>query len=216
MPAESLQIAVLIYPGFTALDVVGPFEILHRLPGAETHFVAKEVGPVLNDSGNLSLVATRSLADLPSPDLLLVGGGMAGTQAAMADGEVLEWIRHAHESTRFTVSVCTGSLILGAAGLLAGKPASCHWAAGDMLSAVGATYKAERWVQEGKIVTAAGVSAGIDVALFLAAEIAGRPVAETLQLATEYDPAPPFDAGSPQSAGPEIVKAALGGLQRES
>ena len=210
-----MNIAILIYPGFTSLDVVGPYEILHRLPGAQTTFVALEPGPVPNDSGHLSVVAEASIDDVPSPDLLLVGGGMAGTRRAMQEPRILDWIRKAHETTRYTVSVCTGSLILGAAGLLQDKTATSHWGAAEELAKVGATYTDQRYIQEGKIITAAGVSAGIDMALYLASEIAGEGVAQALQLATEYDPQPPFNSGSVKKASPEILALVTQGLAAE-
>ncbi|MEM6793153.1 MAG: DJ-1/PfpI family protein [Acidobacteriota bacterium] len=206
--SENLTVALLIYPGFTSLDVVGPYEILHMLPGAETFFVAEKPGPVTNDGGSLTLVASRSLDEVPSADVVVVGGGVEGTLAAAQNPAILSWVRRVHNSARMTFSVCTGSLILGAAGLLAGRRACTHWAARELLEKTGASYCEERYHLDGTILTAAGVSAGLDAALFLVSELRQRSSAEMIQLVTEYDPAPPFTAGSTRSAPPEIVTAA--------
>jgi putative intracellular protease/amidase len=199
-----MNTAILLYDGFTALDAIGPYEVLSRLPGARATFVASEPGPVRTDNGMLSLVAERSLQDVPAPEIVLVPGG-PGEVAARAGGPALQWLRSAHETSKWTTSVCTGSLILAAAGLLDCKRATSHWLALDALSALGADAVSERVVFDGKIVTAAGVSAGIDMALTLAAQIAGDEVAQAIQLGIEYDPQPPFDAGSPEKAPAEIV-----------
>jgi transcriptional regulator GlxA family with amidase domain len=199
-----MNTAILLYDGFTALDAIGPYEVLSRLPGARATFVASEPGPVRTDNDMLSLVAERSLREMPAPEIVLVPGG-PGEVAARAGGPVLEWLRAAHETSTWTTSVCTGSLILAAAGLLAGKRATTHWLAMEKLGELGALASSERVVFDGKIVTAAGVSAGIDMALALAAQIAGEQVAQAIQLGIEYDPQPPFDAGSPQRAPAEIV-----------
>jgi transcriptional regulator GlxA family with amidase domain len=199
-----MQIAILLYDKVTALDAIGPYEVLSRLPGAKLAFVASEAGEVRTDNGMLTLVAERAIADVPSLDIVLVPGG-PGEVAARAGGEVLEWLRAAHETTTWTTSVCTGSLILAAAGLLEGKRATSHWLALETLRSLGADAVAERVVFDGKIVTAAGVSAGIDMALALVARVAGDEVAQAIQLGIEYDPQPPFDAGSPQKAPAEIV-----------
>lgn len=202
-----MKIAFLIYPGFTALDVVGPFDVLSRLPGADTDFVGKAAGAVPNDNDRLALVATKTLAELPDPDILVLAGGSEGTQKAAADPEILSWLREAHEATTWTTSVCTGSLILAAAGLLSGLDATTHWSARAQLESLGARYRAERWVRQGKIVTAAGVSAGIDMALYLAGQIVGDAGAQAIQLGIEYDPAPPYDSGSAAKASPETLAA---------
>ncbi|MEV3987899.1 DJ-1/PfpI family protein [Streptomyces sp. NPDC049837] len=199
-----MQIAILLYPGFTTLDAVGPFELISHLPGAETVFVAKEAGPVRNDQGNLALVADRALAEVPSPDILLVPGGPE-TREAVNDPELLDWLRAADATSTWTTSVCTGSLLLAAAGLLKGRRATTHWLAMDELRALGAEPTGERVVFDGKYVTAAGVSSGIDMALHLLGRIAGDEVAQTVQLLTEYDPQPPYHAGSPEKAPAEIV-----------
>jgi transcriptional regulator GlxA family with amidase domain len=200
-----MNTAILLYDGFTALDAIGPYEVLSRLPGSRATFVASEPGPVRTDNGMLSLVAERSLAEIPAPEIVLVPGG-PGEVAARAGGPALQWLRAAHETSTWTTSVCTGSLILAAAGLLDGKRATSHWLALPTLQGLGAEAVAERVVFDGKIVTAAGVSAGIDMALALAAQIAGEQVAQAIQLGIEYDPQPPFDAGSPQKAPAEIVE----------
>ncbi|HEY7830465.1 MAG TPA: DJ-1/PfpI family protein [Solirubrobacteraceae bacterium] len=203
-----MDIAILIYDRFTALDAVGPYEVLSRLPDSTTTFVGETVGPKRTDTGVLALTADASIADVPTPDIVLVPGG-PGQSALMGDGPVHEWLRKAHESTTWTTSVCTGSLILAAAGLLQGKRATSHWTALEELGGLGAEATAERVVFDGKIVTAAGVSAGIDMALTLVARIAGDELAQAIQLGIEYDPQPPFQAGSPQKAPTEIVDAVL-------
>lgn len=209
-----MQIAMLLYEGLTALDLIGPYEVLCRLPGAETSFVAKKAGEIRVDTGIFGLVADKALTDVPRPDIFLVPGGSAGTMAAAQDAEILDWVRTAHEASTWTTSVCTGSLILGAAGVLQGKRAATHWAAREMLGQYGATYGGERVVRDGKIVTAAGVSSGIDMALTLVGLVADAETAKTIQLAVEYDPEPPYDAGSPDKAGEPIVARALEELLR--
>jgi transcriptional regulator GlxA family with amidase domain len=199
-----MNTAILLYDGFTALDAIGPYEVLSRLPGSRVTFVAAETGPVRTDNRMLAIDADAELADLPAPDVVLVPGG-PGEVAARAGGPALDWLRAAHKTSTWTTSVCTGSLILAAAGLLDGRRATGHWLATDKLRELGADAVAERFVFDGKIVTAAGVSAGIDMALALAARIAGDDVAQAIQLGIEYDPHPPFDAGSPDTAPPDIV-----------
>jgi transcriptional regulator GlxA family with amidase domain len=200
-----MRIAIVLYERLTALDAVGPYEVLSRLPGAELAFVATKPGEVRTDNGMLGLVAERSLREFERPDIVLVPGG-PGEVAARAGEEMLVWLRAAHETSTWTTSVCTGSLILGAAGLLEGKRATSHWLALPALQALGAQAVSERVCFDGKIVTAAGVSAGIDMALALAAKIAGEHVAQAIQLGIEYDPQPPFDAGSPAKAPAEVVE----------
>jgi putative intracellular protease/amidase len=199
-----MNTAILLYDGFTALDAIGPCEVLSRIPGSTATFVAVEAGPVRTDNDMLSLVADRTLDEVAAPEVVLVPGG-PGEVAARAGGPALDWLRAAHETSRWTTSVCTGSLILAAAGLLDGKRATSHWLALDTLAAMGAQAVDERVVFDGRVVTAAGVSAGIDMALSLATEIAGEQVAQAIQLGIEYDPQPPHDAGSPHKAPPEIV-----------
>ncbi len=201
-----MNIAILIYDRFTALDAIGPYEVLSRLPGASLSFVAAEPGPVTTDNGMLTRVAEHSLSEVASPDIVLVPGG-PGEVAARAGGPVLEWLRAVDQTSTWTPSVCTGSLILAAAGLLEGRRATSHWLALDRLREMGAEPVAERVVFDGKIVTGAGVSAGIDMALALAGKVAGAAVAQAIQLGIEYDPQPPFDAGSPGKAPAEVVEA---------
>jgi transcriptional regulator GlxA family with amidase domain len=201
-----VNISILLYDRLTALDAIGPYEVLSRLPGAALSFVAREAGPVRSDNGMLTLVAEHAIGQAPSPDIVLVPGG-PGEVAARAGEEVLEWLRTVDRSSTWTTSVCTGSLILAAAGLLEGRRATSHWLAYDELRRLGAEAVAERVVFDGKLVTAAGVSAGIDMALALAARVAGPEVAQAIQLGIEYDPQPPFDSGSPAKAPREIVEA---------
>ncbi|MFC9279717.1 DJ-1/PfpI family protein [Streptomyces collinus] len=201
-----MQIAVVVYDGFTALDAVGPYEMLVRTPGAETVFVAERPGPVRTDTGALGIVADRSLAEVTRPDVVVVPGG-PGQSALMEHRPLLDWLRAADATSTWTASVCTGSLLLAAAGLLEGRRATSHWLALDQLRRFGARPAEERVVVDGKYVTAAGVSAGIDMGLTLLGRIAGDDVARTVQLATEYDPRPPYDAGSPRKAPAHLVDA---------
>ncbi|MDX6662358.1 MAG: hypothetical protein QOG09_460, partial [Solirubrobacterales bacterium] len=200
-----MLIAILLFPELTALDAIGPYEVLSRLPGAEVRFVAKEPGPQRTDTGALALSADHSLADVPSPEIFVVPGG-AGTRPMLGDEVTLDWIRRAHETSQWTTSVCTGSLALGAAGVLDGLRATSHWIWSEYLSAFGATPVDERVVEDGKVITAAGVSSGIDMALRLSELVAGEEVARAIQLGIEYDPTPPFDSGSPAKATPELVE----------
>jgi transcriptional regulator GlxA family with amidase domain len=202
---EGMEIAIVVYDRLTALDAIGPYEVLSRLPGARVVFAGAQAGPVRTDNGMLTLVAEAALADLPSPDIVLVPGG-PGEVAARAGAETLDWLRRTDETTTWTTSVCTGALILAEAGLLDGRRATTHWLAFEVLKALGAEPVHERVVFDGKYVTAAGVSAGIDMALALAARIAGEQVAQAIQLGIEYDPQPPFTAGSESSAPPEVVE----------
>ena len=204
-----MQIAVLLFDRFTALDAVGPYEVLSRLPGAQATFVGVRRGPVATDTGRLSLIADAALDEVPAPDIALVPGG-PGQAALMGDGPVRDWLRSIRPT--WTTSVCTGSLLLAAAGLLAGRRATTHWAVLDDLSAYGAQPVAERVVTDGPYVTAAGVSAGIDMALTLAGRIAGDLVAQAIQLGIEYDPRPPYRAGGPATAPPALVDAVRGQL----
>jgi transcriptional regulator GlxA family with amidase domain len=202
-----MDIAIVLFDRITALDAIGPYEVLSRLPDAKVSFVATEPGPKLTESGRLALVADTALADLPAPQILVVPGG-PGQEDAMHDDKLLDWVRTAHRTSIWTVSVCTGALILGAAGVLRDRRATSHWLALDVLPEYGAQQTLERVVFDGKVVTAAGVTAGIDLALRLAARIAGDEVAQSIQLSLEYDPQPPFDAGSPTRA-PESIVARL-------
>ena len=200
-----MEIVIPIFDGITALDAVGPYEVLSRLPGAELKFAALEPGPKRTENDVLALFADHALAELPHPEVVVVPGGF-GTRALMHDEAMLDWVRGAHERSEWTTSVCTGALILGAAGLLNGLEATTHWMAMDTLASTGARATGRRVVEQGKIITAAGVSAGIDMGLTLAAKIAGDEVAQAIQLGIEYDPQPPFDAGSPEKAPEAIVE----------
>ena len=197
-----MKINILLYDRMTALDVVGPYEVLSRLPGAEVLFVAEQPGPVRADTGFLSLVADAGLADAPDADLVLVPGGYA---APVRPGPVLDWLRAADAVSTWTTSVCSGALTLAAAGLLTGRRATTHWLAMERLAALGAVTVPARTVIDGKYATAAGVSAGIDLALELVGRLAGPFVAQAAQLGIEYDPQPPFTAGSPATAPEPVV-----------
>ncbi|MFC9856420.1 MULTISPECIES: DJ-1/PfpI family protein [unclassified Streptomyces] len=199
-----MQIAILLFDRFTALDAVGPYEILSRTPGAETVFVAERTGPVRNDSGSLELVAAKTLAEVPAPDVVIVPGG-PGQSDQMENEELLGWLRAADATSTWTTSVCTGSLLLAAAGLLTGRRATSHWLALDILKEFDVEPTGERVVLDGKYVTAAGVSSGIDMGLTLLGRIAGDEHARAVQLLTEYDPQPPYDAGSPDKAPAALV-----------
>jgi putative intracellular protease/amidase len=206
-----MEIAIPLYDRFTALDAVGPYEVLSRLPGARVRFAAVDARPYTTDTGMLTLLAETALADMPHPDVLVVPGG-PGTPQALADGRLVGWIAGAHATSRWTTSVCTGSLLLGAAGVLRGLEATSHWLDLDELEHHGAVPSGRRVVEQGKVITSAGVSSGIDMALTLSAHIAGDAVAQAIQLAIEYDPQPPFDAGSLRSAPPgieQLVRAAV-------
>jgi putative intracellular protease/amidase len=190
-----MQIAIPLFDRFTALDAIGPYEVLSRLPGARVDFVASEPGVIRTDTRMLAVQVEKSFDDVPSPDVLVVPGG-AGTREAMLDKRTLDWVRGVHERTDYTTSVCTGSLILTAAGVLNGLESTTHWLYTDYLE----NPVSRRVVEQGKVITAAGVSAGIDMALRLAERIAGADVAQSIQLQIEYDPEPPFDSGSPAKA----------------
>lgn len=200
-----MHIAILLYDGFTALDAIGPYEVLHLAPETEVVFVAREPGRVGTDAKTLSVNADYSLKDLTAPDIVLVPG-TPNPQPVMGDKEVLDWLRAVHADTKWTTSVCTGAMVLGAAGLLEGIRATTHWLALDRLTTFGARPVRERVVRDGKIVTAAGVSAGIDMALTMVSLEYGEEIAQEIQLILEYDPQPPFAAGSPDKAPKAIVE----------
>lgn len=207
-----MQIAFVAYPGLTALDIIGPYEVLRMVPDADIRFVWHEIGPVTADSGVLTIGATHTLKETPSPDVLLIGGSSTTTLQTAGDDVLLEWLRAVHETTTWTTSVCSGSLVLAAAGILEGLSATSHWQALPGLKLLGVKPDGQsRIVHEGKVVTAAGVSAGIDLGLWLAGQIAGEKTAKAIQLAIEYDPKPPYDEGhwSKASAGTRTRANAL-------
>jgi putative intracellular protease/amidase len=199
-----MDIVIPLFDRFTALDAIGPYEVLSRLPGATVTFVAAEPGLQTSDNRFLRIAVETTLDEVDRADVLVVPGG-PGTRALVNDEQLAAWTRRIHETTTWTTSVCTGALVLGAAGLLRGLRATTHWLAMDELARLGAEPTGQRVVEQGKIITAAGVSSGIDMALVLASKIAGDDVARAIQLSIEYDPQPPFDAGSPEKAGEALV-----------
>lgn len=208
-----MNIACLVFDQITLLDAVGPVEVLSRIPDAQTQFVGSVKGPVRSSRSGFTVNADWSLDEVPSPDVLLVPGG-PGVRALLDDCAVLDWVRYAHERSRWTCSVCTGSLLLASAGLLEGLPATTHWNAMEDLKSYGAKPVSKRVVVNGKIVMGAGVSAGIDTALVLASMIAGEDIARAIQLRIEYDPKPPFDAGRVENVEQRIVELARSGLDK--
>jgi transcriptional regulator GlxA family with amidase domain len=202
-----MQIALALYPNFTMLDIVGPFQVLADVPGNEVVFVAAEPGPVVDHTGIASLVATKSFAEVPAPDVVVVPGGLGDTEL---QPELVAWLRQVHATTTWTTSVCTGAVYLAAAGILDGLDATTHWARKRVLETLGAHYSEERVVERGKVITAAGVSSGIDMALTLLDRTYGADTAQMIQLAIEYDPQPPFDAGSPSKAPAALVDLVQG------
>src|ERR1700744_518546 len=201
-----MQIAILLFDRLTILDAIGPYQVLYELPGADVVFVAEQPGPITDKKGDLVLSARAGLAEVPHPAVIVVPGG-PGQRDQMQDGPVHQWLRDADQSSSWTTSVCTGSLILAAAGLLTGRRATSHWLAMGELARLGATPVSERVVFDGKYVTAAGVSSGIDMGLALAGQLAGDREAQSIQLRIEYDPQPPYDAGSADRAPADIVAA---------
>lgn len=210
-----MQIAIVLYPGFTALDFIGPYEVLRWLPDTQVRFVWHEPGPITADSGVLVVGATHSFDETPSPDVVLVPGGMTTLEHAR-DERLLDWVRRAHQTATWTASVCSGSVVLAAAGLLTGKRATSHWMALAALKTFGATPVGdERIVHEGDVVTCAGVSAGIDLGLWLAGRIGGESRAKAIQLSMEYDPQPPFDSGHMSKASVKTKAAATALMARD-
>jgi len=203
------HVAIALYDGFTALDAVGPYEVLVSLPDTQVHFVADQRGPVWADTGQLALVATATWDDLPTPEIIVIPGGGTGIMQAAENQRLLNWVRQAHPTSEWTTSVCTGVFLLGVAGVLHGLEVTTHWGSRNFVEQYcGAHYVARRFVQQGKIITAAGVSAGIDMALFLAAQLSSPRTAQAIQLACEYDPQPPFAAGNFQQAEPSLLAEA--------
>ena len=203
-----MQVAVVLYPGFTSLDVLGPYEVLGRLPDTEVVFVAEKPGVVVNDLKSLSVDVVATLADVPAPDVVLIGGG-PGQAGQMSNDTLLEWLRAADRTSTWTAAVCTGTFLLAAAGILEGRRATTHWAGLDQLAEFGVTPSKERVVIDGHYATGAGVSAGIDMALTLGGLISGDEVAQTVQLIIEYAPEPPYAAGSVESAPAAVVESAM-------
>jgi cyclohexyl-isocyanide hydratase len=201
------NIGFVIFPDLTQLDFTGPLQVLSRLPQSATHIVAKSEAPVRSDCG-LGLVPTHTFANCPPLDLLCVSGGSYGVVRAIGDRETIEFVRRQAATAKYLTSVCTGAFILGVAGILKGRRATTHWAFTDLLPLVGATHEKARVVRDGNVITAGGVTSGIDFGLTIAAEIAGETTAQTIQLGIEYDPAPPFDSGHPDRA-PAAIKSAL-------
>ena len=199
-----MQIAIALFPEFTALDAIGPYQVFAQVPGAEVVLCAAQPGPVADERGLLHLEVEHSFDDVAEPDVLVVPGGVITRRMARDGDPVIDWVIAAHPHTTYTTSVCTGALLLGAAGLLDGLPATTHWFAYDALRAQGAIPTEQRVVMEGKIATAAGVSAGIDLAFTMVGKLWGPEVAQAVQLGIEYDPQPPFDSGAPSKAAPEI------------
>jgi transcriptional regulator GlxA family with amidase domain len=195
-----MQIAIGLFPRFTALDAIGPYQVFANLPDAEVVICGATTGPVVDDHGLLRLDVTSTFDDVPAPDVLVAPGGLITRKLARDGDPIIDWIRSAHPHTGYTASVCTGALLLGAAGLLDGLRATTHWFAYETLRAYGAEPTEQRVVGEGRIFTAAGVSAGIDLALTLVGQMAGPEAAQAIQLSLEYDPHPPFDAGAPSKA----------------
>jgi transcriptional regulator GlxA family with amidase domain len=199
-----MNIAILIFDKLAAQDAVGPYEVMRNVPEWDVEFVAKEKGEIRAEGG-LGLIADRSIAEVEEADIVLVPGGL-GNRPMLEDEEVLGWLRRIDGTTKWTTSVCTGSLVLGAAGLLEGRRATGNWLALEPLREYGADPVGGRYVEDGKVITAAGVTAGIDMALHLVAQEVGPEIAQAVQLGIEYDPDPPFDSGSPEKAPPEIVE----------
>ena len=199
-----MQIAIGLYPGFTALDAIGPYAVFTNVPGVDVVVCADRKGPLADESDLLHFDLVHTFDEVPEPDILLVPGGLITRRIAAEGGPIVDWIRAAHETTTYTTSVCTGALLLGAAGVLDGLPATTHWVAYDHLRSYGAEPTEQRVVIEGKVATAAGVSAGIDLALTLVDRLHGAEVAQAVQLGIEYDPQPPHDTGAPSKAPAEI------------
>ena len=207
MSETRFRSGMLVFPNLTQLDLTGPYEVLARIPGAESLLLWKTLDPVRSEHG-LTILPMATFDSCPPLELLLVPGG-AGINPLLEDAEVLAFVRRAAAEARYVVAVCTGSLVLGAAGLLRGKRATTHWMSRDLLRAFGAEPVAERVVVDGNLFTGGGVTAGVDLALTVAAEISGRTAAEAIQLGIEYDPQPPFASGSPERADPAVLSAVL-------
>jgi len=210
----NFNVGFVIFPDLTQLDLTGPLQVLARLPRSMTYIVAKSATPVPSDCG-LGLVPTHTFASCPPLDLVCIPGGVNGVIAAIGDQETVEFVHRQAISAKYVTSVCTGAFVLGVAGLLKGRRVTTHWAYTDLLSLVGARYEKARIVKDGNLITAGGVTAGIDFGLSIVAEIAGESAAQAIQLGIEYDPAPPFDSGHPDRA-PAVVKAAISDRYRKA
>ena len=203
---QPLSIAIALFDRMTMLDAIGPYSVLAGLPNSEITFVAEEPGPVMDSNGRMAVVAQAAYADMPDPDVIVIPGGLITVSMSRERTHpIIDWIRRVHPGTTRTTSVCTGSQLLGAAGLLNGVPATSHWYVRDTLSEFGAVPTDERVVTHGRIITAAGVSAGIDMALQLVADLQTDEIAQAIQLSIEYDPDPPFNAGHPRCAPPAVT-----------
>ncbi len=211
-----MQIAIGLYPGLTVLDSIGPYQVLSLVPDVDVVLCAEHAGRITDDNGLLHFDVEHTFAEVPRPDVLLVGGGFGTRALATPDSAIVEWIRAAHDTTTWTTSVCTGSLLLGAAGLLDGLRATTHWNYYDLLAEFGAEPVEDRVVIGDRIITAAGVSSGIDMALVLVDRLWGPEMAQAIQLGIEYDPQPPFDSGAPSKADPEIIELVRGVMAASS
>ena len=211
-----MNIVIYLYNGLTVMDAVGPYEVWSRLPGAQVKFVAREKGLIISDTHFLKIVAEYAISEIQSAEILLIPGSVVGFIRESKDAALLNWIRKIHQTTAWTTSVCSGSIILAAAGVLNGKKASSHWAAMHLLSDYGAVPSSERYIQEGKIITAQGVSAGIDMALYLVGQLVGVEKAKAYQLFIEYDPNPPFESGTLSKADEDTIRLAKIMLQKEA
>ena len=205
----TFNIGFVIFPNLTQLDFTGPLQVLSRLPESKCHIIARSLDPVPSDCG-LSLVPTTTFADCCQLDLICVSGGGLGVADAIADPETVDFVRKQAAGARYVTAVCTGAFVLGAAGLLKGRRATTHWAYTDLLALVGATFEKARIVRDGNVITSGGVSSGIDFALHLVADIAGKETAQAIQLGIEYDPAPPFTSGHPDRAPAAVTSLVAG------
>ena len=210
-----MKVAIPLYDRFTALDAVGPYEVLDAVPGTEVVFVGEEARPYRTEKGRLAMVADAAFGEVPDPDVIVVPGGL-GTRPLLSGSPLLDWVKQVHETTQWTTSVCTGALVLGAAGILDGLEATTHWMELETLREFGATPSQRRVVEQGKVITAAGVSSGIDMALTLVARIHGEDLAKAVQLGIEYDPQPPYDSGSTAKAGPELTELVRSAMATQS
>lgn len=199
----TLEIAILLFDDYAALDVVGPYEVLSKIPNSTIHMVAVKPG-LYKDAKGLQISADYSLKEIMSPDILIIPGGF-GIDSLLNNQEVIEWVQNVHKTSRWTVSVCSGALLLGAAGILKDCKATTHWNRKAQLAKYGVNVQNERYIKDGKIITSAGVSAGIDMSLYLLSLVVSENFAKAIQLGIEYDPKPPFDAGSPEKAPKEMV-----------